>query len=201
MEIKDSGNTRKFDTGSHRDMSSGKGRMDLIPPEPIIAAMECKTNTEQTNLSSTKEDYLIEAMNMLLKFKQTPKSINDTIPIAIRALLIATGMEEGEIGDKDGNKPINKSTISYLAFGLKQVSCHYEAGAIKYGADNWRLGQPISVLYDSGMRHLMKAMSGITDEPHYRASTWNVINLYWMYNYKPEMIDLPIMPSNKSDNP
>lgn len=36
MEIKDSGNRRAFDTGAVRDMSEGKGRMDLLPWEAII---------------------------------------------------------------------------------------------------------------------------------------------------------------------
>ena len=36
MEIKDSGNRRTFSTGSVRDMSEGKGRMDLLPWDAII---------------------------------------------------------------------------------------------------------------------------------------------------------------------
>jgi hypothetical protein len=36
-QIKDSGSRRKFGTGAVRDMSSGKGRFDLIPWEVIRA--------------------------------------------------------------------------------------------------------------------------------------------------------------------
>ena len=36
MEIKDSGERREFSTGAVRDMSSGKGRMDLLPWAAII---------------------------------------------------------------------------------------------------------------------------------------------------------------------
>lgn len=35
-EIKDSGNRREFETGAVRDMSEGKGRMDLLPWQAII---------------------------------------------------------------------------------------------------------------------------------------------------------------------
>lgn len=36
MELKDSGNRREFSTGAVRDMSEGKGRMDLLPWAAII---------------------------------------------------------------------------------------------------------------------------------------------------------------------
>jgi len=36
-EIKDSGQRRKFETGAVRDMSSGKGRFDLIPMDVLRA--------------------------------------------------------------------------------------------------------------------------------------------------------------------
>ena len=35
--IKDSGERREFETGAVRDMSAGKGRFDLLPPEAIFA--------------------------------------------------------------------------------------------------------------------------------------------------------------------
>ncbi len=36
-EIKDSGQRKEFTTGAHRDLSSGKGRFDLLPPQTIRA--------------------------------------------------------------------------------------------------------------------------------------------------------------------
>ena len=36
MEIKDSGDRTQFETGAVRDMSAGKGRMDLVPWNVII---------------------------------------------------------------------------------------------------------------------------------------------------------------------
>ena len=43
MEIKDSGERRTFSTGSKRDMSEGKGRMDLLP---WAAVMEVSKHCE-----------------------------------------------------------------------------------------------------------------------------------------------------------
>ena len=36
MEIKDSGERTRFDTGAVRDMHTGKGRMDLLPWEALV---------------------------------------------------------------------------------------------------------------------------------------------------------------------
>lgn len=36
MEIKDSGERTRFDTGAVRDMHAGKGRMDLLPWEALV---------------------------------------------------------------------------------------------------------------------------------------------------------------------
>jgi hypothetical protein len=40
MEIKDSGNRRTFESGAKRDMSEGKGRMDLLPWAAIMAVSQ-----------------------------------------------------------------------------------------------------------------------------------------------------------------
>ena len=89
--VVDSGNRRKFETGSQRDMAEGKGRFDLLP-----------------------------------------------------------------------------------FWSLWELSKHYEAGAKKYDANNWRKGQPLSVYFDSAMRHLAKIAMGYTDERHDLAALWNI---------------------------
>ena len=62
--------------------------------------------------------------------------------------------------------------------------------AEKYGENNWQLGQPMHVLMDSGMRHNCKAIAGITDEPHVRATAWNYLCAIWMDEHLPDMRDL-----------
>lgn len=39
MEIKDSGNRRKFETGAVRDVAEGKGRCDLLPLDIVATVM------------------------------------------------------------------------------------------------------------------------------------------------------------------
>ena len=48
MEIKDSGNRRAFDSGAVRDMSEGKGRMDLLPWAAIMeVAKHCENGAKK----------------------------------------------------------------------------------------------------------------------------------------------------------
>lgn len=48
MEIKDSGNRRAFTSGAVRDMSEGKGRMDLLPWSAIIeVAKHCENGARK----------------------------------------------------------------------------------------------------------------------------------------------------------
>lgn len=44
--IKDSGERTQFDTGAVRDMHTGKGRMDLLPWEPLAEVGEIKIPLE-----------------------------------------------------------------------------------------------------------------------------------------------------------
>lgn len=48
MEIKDSGTRREFETGAVRDMSEGKGRMDLLPWAAIMeVAIHCENGAKK----------------------------------------------------------------------------------------------------------------------------------------------------------
>lgn len=59
---------------------------------------------------------------------------------------------------------------------LTRVAQHFEKGAAVYGENNWKLGMPIkSVLLDSAIRHLYKAVDGQEDEDHLAAAAWNVL--------------------------
>lgn len=62
---------------------------------------------------------------------------------------------------------------------MLEVSHIFEAGAEKYGENNWQKGMPISCYIDSGVRHYLKALRGDTDEPHYRGFVWNMLCAIW----------------------
>lgn len=60
-----------------------------------------------------------------------------------------------------------------------EVSKHYEAGAVKYGENNWQKGLPIGSYIDSATRHYLKWKRGDDDEPHDLAFLWNVMCCGW----------------------
>lgn len=66
---------------------------------------------------------------------------------------------------------------------LLEVSKHYEEGAEKYGADNWKKGMPIYIYIDSAVRHYLKWLRGDKDEPHDRAFVWNLMCCIWEEDY------------------
>ena len=81
---------------------------------------------------------------------------------------------------------------------LLEVSKQYEAGAVKYGDNNWRKGIPVHCYIDSGVRHYLKWRRGDTDEPHDRAFLFNILGAIWTHINLPELIDLPF--KNKEES-
>lgn len=77
------------------------------------------------------------------------------------------------------------------ACALIRLSKHYEAGARKYAERNWENGIPVSVMIDSGFRHLLKYLDGQTDEDHLTAAAWNILGAMWMEEKHPELQDIP----------
>lgn len=66
---------------------------------------------------------------------------------------------------------------------LLDVSKHFEAGAVKYGENNWQKGIPVNCYIDSAVRHYLKYMRGDVDEPHDRAFVWNLMCCIWEVDY------------------
>lgn len=81
------------------------------------------------------------------------------------------------------NEEAIKYHINYIVYSaILDLAKHFEAGASKYGDNNWRKGIPINVFIDSAIRHFCKFMRGDTDEPHDIAFMWNVICCIWTIN-------------------
>lgn len=62
------------------------------------------------------------------------------------------------------------------------VAKHFEAGAAKYGDNNWQRGIPCERYFDSAIRHYLKYERGDNDEPHAAAFVWNVLCCIWTEN-------------------
>ena len=77
------------------------------------------------------------------------------------------------------------------ACSLLRLAKHYEAGAKKYEDRNWEKGIPISVMIDSGLRHIFKYLDGQTDEDHLAAAAWNILGAMWMEEKHPDLQDIP----------
>lgn len=72
---------------------------------------------------------------------------------------------------------------------ILDVAKHFEAGAKKYGENNWQKGIPTHCYIDSAVRHYLKWRRGDNDEPHDRAFVWNIICCIWTCENKPELND------------
>lgn len=79
--------------------------------------------------------------------------------------------------------------FSRTAFGgcretmLLEVAKHFEAGALKYGENNWQKGLPVNCYIDSAVRHYLKYRRNDNDEPHQRAFVWNLMCCIWEVDF------------------
>lgn len=181
--IKDSGKKREFSSGAHRDFAEGKGRMDLLPHAEVNRAFALVLE-EESEAPKTMVSCLYKALTEILIGMQ---NLDDESYIlrAVGLITIAEGIHE----NVKTNDVENPDSIGMFTYGIIQVSKHYEAGAKKYGANNWKNGMPCKVYLDSAMRHLSKAIAGMEDEPHIRAASWNLLCYLWTRKNKPELID------------
>lgn len=87
-------------------------------------------------------------------------------------------------------KELATDIFQNIETAILELSIHYEEGAEKYEANNWRKGINISRYIDSGLRHYIKHLRGDNDERHDRAALWNIVSAIWTIENKPEMDDV-----------
>ena len=81
-----------------------------------------------------------------------------------------------------------------------ELSQHFEAGAKKYGENNWQKGIPTHCYIDSAVRHFLKFLRDDSDEPHDRAFVWNLLCCIWTCKNKPELNDYTQKTESESTN-
>ena len=184
---KDSGATREFSSGAHRDASANKGRTDLLPHEEVA---------------------------MVLRRAATQPPISYELASAVFTEQIGAFMNDQNVEHlAEAIRACHAGLDEYKDFPMEymflDVSHLYEGGAIKYGENNWKNGMPVKVYIDSGTRHFCKARvanaakrKGIDceyfDEPHYRGPVWNLLCAMWTATNKPEMLkDLVVIEKSK----
>ena len=81
-------------------------------------------------------------------------------------------------GGSQRDNAVTKPAMELLPYDLlERLALWYGQGAVKYGSNNWRKGQPASAVIGSMQRHLSKHMKGMTDEDHLAAIVWNALAL------------------------
>lgn len=80
-------------------------------------------------------------------------------------------------------------------YAIQRLARVYENGAVKYGENNWRLGQPCSRYLNSALRHLCKAGGGWKDEDHLAQAMWNIASIIETQ----KMIELNKAPAELND--
>lgn len=188
--VKDSGKRQEFNTGSRRDTDEGKGNPHLIAGEPFVRVksyMKSKGTCYEASFVSNKQAIASEIENCLWQYTQLVENQEDNIgslyeAVELTCYLIA--LDEG--------KPYNHIYCAY-----NRLAIHYQNGAKKYDANNWRKGQPVSRYFDSANRHLWKILADQKDEDHYAALLWNLVAII---QTKID-VDRKILPKELNDYP
>jgi hypothetical protein len=162
FETKDSGQRRVTETGSQRDVRTGKGRYDLLPGKQVNQLMSCE-------FPEVCIDPLSAGIHAVCQWVDSGGSVGGSRLAWSVAWLLA---DEG--GYTDG-----PSDVQVFARAIQRVTGLYERGAEKYGDDNWKKGQPLSWYIDSGARHFFMYLAGHRDEDHAAAVIWNVLGYMW----------------------
>lgn len=90
----------------------------------------------------------------------------------------------------------NKGFFHCLPFiAIERLAKLYEAGARKYGKDNWKKGIPLSRYVDAYFRHGFKLSEGWIDEDHAAALMWNAVGFMWTLNE----IEMGLLPAELND--
>jgi hypothetical protein len=80
-------------------------------------------------------------------------------------------------------------------YAIRELAQHYEAGALKYSANQWRKGIPFSRLLDSAKRHINLYETGDRVENHLIAAVWNLLAMA----EERTMIELGMLPKELDD--
>ncbi len=180
--IKDSGSTQEYSTGAHRDNSEKKGDCSLLPlkevgmimNDPVLTAIDAFMETRDTQHLA---DALRKSVDTLYLFNY----------VTIYKQMEKNGVELMGMSDGEPEHMRKAKLNACLAHMMLEASHIYQAGAEKYGRNNWKLGMPVDRYIDSGVRHYLKTVRGDIDEPHYRGFVWNLLCAMWTAHNHPEL--------------
>lgn len=178
--LKMDGEKAQFETGAIRYTKTGKGRYDLIPSvsDIIMYALDYYKSAEYMITSKTDLMLLAYANDGIYT-----RFINMIIN------LVNYHYAPGEDVETVDGLIAKKTTYADFEIGwsrmMDDLAKHYEAGAEKYGVDNWKKGIPViggdrgGSFADSALRHLNQYCMGKIDEPHQISCIWNCVCGLW----------------------
>ena len=175
--VKDSGSMQEFSSGAHRDNAIGKGRCDLLVLDYAGLFMMDDPVLANISIFMEKRDskHLLDALQCSL----------NTVPVFRYDEILAEMAEDGiEMRIYENEKEKARACMAHV---LIEASKMFEAGALKYQPNNWKLGMPVNRYIDSGVRHYLKTLRGDIDEPHYRGFVWNLLCAMWTADNLPEL--------------
>lgn len=93
-------------------------------------------------------------------------------------------------GDAPSEFPARLDLILRNAKGLRALARTYGEGFLKYGRDNRLKGFKESVYLQHALDHLIEYASGDQSEDHLTHAAWNLLELRWVKEEKPELMDV-----------
>lgn len=197
---KDSGQRHQFVTGSQRDTEEGKPDYTNKSYDDLLALVTAKLGVDEelafVNPKAPvgieeKVEYIPDQVVSLVKWRWdevdkycgrihrlktallghlilalTPRTLGMAVVIAARLL--------------EHEEAMAYTTGSWVS----RVEGLLERGAVKYSKDNWMLGQPMSRVRRSGLRHYIQWIEGEKDEDHLAAVFFNLMCAYWFTLYR-----------------
>ena len=188
--IKMDGEFDSFEGGAIRYTKTGKGRFDLIPGEIITQIVDYAFE----QYYSYNDTVTVSCITLLNAGYGPGPLEHRALDVIINLIIYEFADVEYDNDDETGLSIVTVDSSEFiraLCTMLKHLAIHYENGAEKYGADNWKKGIPCTggdkggSFLDSGLRHLNQYLLGYIDEHHAIASIWNFIGILWnMYHGK-----------------
>lgn len=171
-EIKQDGTEAFWGDGAIR-YNKNKGRYDLIPWDVVERLIRVIERRPVRNSTFSDID-IVDAIRAQ----------------EIRAaILMITGRVYLERKPDDVNTVTSDELKMALYKMLGDLAIHFQKGAEKYGERNCEKGIPLWSFLDSGFRHTMQFLQGMTDEPHHISAIWNFVMADWTMNNHPEWCD------------
>ncbi len=181
LGLKDSGARQSFAGGAVRDITSGKGRYDLLATRAVTMLANAVADDPLDPNVELIDMWECGRLNLGLVFEN-----NSRVEDAIVAMREIAGFIQVKFWRDNEITPTDMQLRSIPTHAVFRVARIYEKGAQKYAARNWEKGINLARFLDSATRHWYQVMEGKEDEDHAAQALWNIIGWiqtkYWIIN-------------------